>query len=534
MFQALTWGSMLGMLLVKTKVYIFQFRWAIRLGVVYISVAKALFGVLLLAYFPSLDVLCKGGTDVITYELVDGLENEELVQGEHLCPERHANLIYSSDSAVGDPTYTKGRSNICYQIYRLVGSIGHLRFASSSAIQLLLREDRAFAIRSTVLVGVIGHLRNEKLDIFVVLTVNDPTSTADDQTFTVKSIVLVGVIRYLCCASPSTIQLLLGDDRAFAVKSTVLVGAIRHLYRASSLLIQLLLEDDRVFTVRSIVLVGAIRHLHRAFDPTSIGDGWAFAIKSIVLVGAIEHLCRTSSSAIQLLRGDDWTFAIRSIALIGAIRHLRCASPSEIELLLGDDRHYKKLRRSSVGGRQFRYFSIIVTPTPRRRAQSRLLKLECYVAANWRISMMITPGVEKPISLHVVRFSQAIGLFVLDFNDQVMNRFVNIRCLTPLKSFGATVVVGQSRFYNDSTSSLSKEWSQSTVWSCSSKYTFETEHLCHRQRRMHIIRCYNSNPNLPQCWVDDWTTHKALVGDLSPRPTRRAVRAVPRPHVCSP
>ncbi|TYK20284.1 CACTA en-spm transposon protein [Cucumis melo var. makuwa] len=40
------------------------------------------------------------------------------------------------------------------------------------------------------------------------------------------------------------------------------------------------------------------------------------------------------------------------------------------------------------------------TPTPRKRAQSLLLELECYVAVNGQISMTITLGVEKPISPH--------------------------------------------------------------------------------------------------------------------------------------
>ncbi|KAA0043188.1 CACTA en-spm transposon protein [Cucumis melo var. makuwa] len=52
------------------------------------------------------------------------------------------------------------------------------------------------------------------------------------------------------------------------------------------------------------------------------------------------------------------------------------------------------------------------TPTPRRRAQSRLLELECHVAINGRIPMTIAPGAEKPISPHAVRFSQAIGVCV--------------------------------------------------------------------------------------------------------------------------
>ncbi|XP_050939871.1 uncharacterized protein LOC127149078 [Cucumis melo] len=108
------------------------------------------------------------------------------------------------------------------------------------------------------------------------------------------------------------------------------------------------------------------------------------------------------------------------------------------------------------------------TPTPRRRAQSRLLELERHVAINGRIPMMIAPGAEKPISPHAVRFSQAIGVcvrktfpvrclkwtdvgreyievvkgdlqrfFVLDFNDQAMNRFVEHQMLTTFKEFRA-------------------------------------------------------------------------------------------------
>uniref|UniRef100_A0A9I9EHK8 CACTA en-spm transposon protein n=1 Tax=Cucumis melo TaxID=3656 RepID=A0A9I9EHK8_CUCME len=108
------------------------------------------------------------------------------------------------------------------------------------------------------------------------------------------------------------------------------------------------------------------------------------------------------------------------------------------------------------------------TPTSRKRAQSRLLELECHVAINGRIPMTIAPGAEKPISPHVVRFSQAIGvcvrktfpvrclkwadvgreyievvkgdlqrLFVLDFNNQAMNRFVEHQMLTTFKEFRA-------------------------------------------------------------------------------------------------
>ncbi|KAL0549246.1 hypothetical protein IC582_013727 [Cucumis melo] len=52
------------------------------------------------------------------------------------------------------------------------------------------------------------------------------------------------------------------------------------------------------------------------------------------------------------------------------------------------------------------------TSTPRRHAQSRLLELECYFAENGQIPIMISPGTKKPIFLHIVRFTQVIGMYV--------------------------------------------------------------------------------------------------------------------------
>ncbi|KAA0054429.1 CACTA en-spm transposon protein [Cucumis melo var. makuwa] len=106
------------------------------------------------------------------------------------------------------------------------------------------------------------------------------------------------------------------------------------------------------------------------------------------------------------------------------------------------------------------------TPTSKRREQSRFLGLKRYVAANGHILMTISPGVEKPISSYVVRFSQVIGVcmlktfpvhflkwadigreyievvkadlqrfFVLDFNDQAMNRFLEHQMLSTFKEF---------------------------------------------------------------------------------------------------
>uniref|UniRef100_A0A9I9EAI8 CACTA en-spm transposon protein n=1 Tax=Cucumis melo TaxID=3656 RepID=A0A9I9EAI8_CUCME len=143
---------------------------------------------------------------------------------------------------------------------------------------------------------------------------------------------------------------------------------------------------------------------------------------------------------------------------------------------------------------------------------------------NGQIPMTIAPGAKKPISSHVVCFNQAISVcvrktfpvrclkwadvgkeyikwfFVLDFNDQAMNRFVEHQMLRTFKEFqgdchknfkatprrlmptpkpiGGTsnhgrtrlldrssliiTVAGQSPFYNDSMNLLSKEASRST------------------------------------------------------------------------
>ncbi|KAA0032152.1 CACTA en-spm transposon protein [Cucumis melo var. makuwa] len=180
-----------------------------------------------------------------------------------------------------------------------------------------------------------------------------------------------------------------------------------------------------------------------------------------------------------------------------------------------------------------------------------LLELERHVAVNGRISMTIAPGTEKPISSHVVRFSQAIGVcvrktfpicclkwvddgreyievvkgdlqrfFVFDFNDQAVNRVTvtdtskstaTPRRLVPThqtsnhertrlldRSSFTIIAEGQSHFYNDSMSSLRKKESRSTIWSCFGKHTFDLGHSYCRPQRTRIIKCWNSSPSLPQ------------------------------------
>ncbi|KAA0066594.1 CACTA en-spm transposon protein [Cucumis melo var. makuwa] len=134
------------------------------------------------------------------------------------------------------------------------------------------------------------------------------------------------------------------------------------------------------------------------------------------------------------------------------------------------------------------------TPTPRRRAQSRLLEFEHYYAEMGVCAKDIYRLFLKWVNIgieYVERF------FVLDFNDQAMNRFVEHQMLSTFKEFwddyyrhfkkysdpkearanpphilsnhGPTrlldrssltiIAVDRSQFYNDNMSSLSKEGS---------------------------------------------------------------------------
>ncbi|KAL1335647.1 hypothetical protein HN51_030120 [Arachis hypogaea] len=118
--EVLTWGAMLILIGVETKVYIYEFRWFIRFGLLYsivgdtvmlnliISVqelysrsvlylyisevvCQALFGLLLLVYIPTLDPY--PGSTPVRSDLVVDTAYEELHGGEQICPERHANIL---------------------------------------------------------------------------------------------------------------------------------------------------------------------------------------------------------------------------------------------------------------------------------------------------------------------------------------------------------------------------------------------------------------------------------------------------------
>ncbi|KAJ4703009.1 ABC transporter C family member 2-like [Melia azedarach] len=118
--EAFAWCSLLIMIGLETKLYIREFRWYVRFGVIYVLVGNAvilnlilpmrdyysrftlylcismvfcqvLFGILLLVYVPKLDPY--PGHTILQAESIDNAEYEQLPGGEHVCPERHVSIF---------------------------------------------------------------------------------------------------------------------------------------------------------------------------------------------------------------------------------------------------------------------------------------------------------------------------------------------------------------------------------------------------------------------------------------------------------
>ncbi|KAL6198463.1 hypothetical protein ACLB2K_028252 [Fragaria x ananassa] len=118
--EALAWCSMLILIGLETKIYIREFRWYVRFGVLYVLVGDAvvlnlilgvtdsysrsalylyistvccqvLFGILLLIYVPHLDPF--PGYIVLQSESLDNAEYEALPGEDQICPERHVNIF---------------------------------------------------------------------------------------------------------------------------------------------------------------------------------------------------------------------------------------------------------------------------------------------------------------------------------------------------------------------------------------------------------------------------------------------------------
>ncbi|KAF9619903.1 hypothetical protein IFM89_009685 [Coptis chinensis] len=94
LIEAIAWCSMLVMLVVETKVYIHEFRWYARFGVIYVLVGEAVIFNLIISvqdYFNSVEPY--SGYTPIRDEFIDDAEYEVLPAGEQICPERHANIL---------------------------------------------------------------------------------------------------------------------------------------------------------------------------------------------------------------------------------------------------------------------------------------------------------------------------------------------------------------------------------------------------------------------------------------------------------
>ncbi|KAA0067629.1 hypothetical protein E5676_scaffold174G00060 [Cucumis melo var. makuwa] len=178
-----------------------------------------------------------------------------------------------------------------------------------SAIQLLLGDDRAFAVRSTTIVGAIGHLRRLE---------SDSTSTGGRSDFcrqihhpgkSDRTPSLFGEVTL-----SSTIQLLLEDDRTFTVRSTVSVGAIGCLRCL----------ERRLRLQRSNFYWGTIRLLSSDPSPWGRSDFYRQIHRSGRSDQALSSFGEvTQSSVIQRLLGDDRAFIVKSTASVGAIGRLR-------------------------------------------------------------------------------------------------------------------------------------------------------------------------------------------------------------------
>jgi ABC-type multidrug transport system fused ATPase/permease subunit len=120
--ESAAWCCMLVMILLETRIYIYEFRWYIRFVVIYVLIGEAamfnlvlsvrqyyssssifylycseivcqfLFGILMVVYLPSLDPY-PGYTPIRNEALVDNTDYEPLPGGEQICPERHVNIF---------------------------------------------------------------------------------------------------------------------------------------------------------------------------------------------------------------------------------------------------------------------------------------------------------------------------------------------------------------------------------------------------------------------------------------------------------
>ncbi|TYK19801.1 CACTA en-spm transposon protein [Cucumis melo var. makuwa] len=169
--------------------------------------------------------------------------------------------------------------------------------------------------------------------------------------------------------------------------------------------------------------------------------------------------------------------------------------------------------------------------------------------------MSIAPDAKKPILPHAVQFSLPIGVCVRKIFSVCCLRWVDVGreyikiVKGDLQEQSQTnKATRQKQPYNHSRGSKSFLQRQHELAKQRDERTDRVELLHIRADTFVLIKYWSSSSSLPQrvlshslgmrygklCWIDDRTTQKALVGDLSPSLARRVVLAVPRSRVHNP
>ncbi|TYK30471.1 CACTA en-spm transposon protein [Cucumis melo var. makuwa] len=230
------------------------------------------------------------------------------------------------------------------------------------------------------------------------------------------------------------------------------------------------------------------------------------------------------------------------------------------------------------------------TPTPRRRAQSRLLDQAIGVCVRKTFPVRCLKWADVGREYIEVVKGDLQRLFVLDFNDKTMNRFVEHQMLTTFKEFRVdchrhfkkysdpeearanppNALVGRDEdwhflcdhyisraFQEQSLTNKAARQKQPYNHSSGSKSFLQRQYeLAERKGqpvdRVELFRETHVRAgtfvSLPQrvvshslrmryairCWVDDQATQKALVGDPSRRPAEWQVQAIRRYLVRNP
>ncbi|KAL0363619.1 UNVERIFIED_CONTAM: ABC transporter C family member 2 [Sesamum calycinum] len=113
--EFVSWCSMVLMLLIETRIYVKEFRWSTLYLCISSVFFQVLLGVLLLFYVPNLDVF-PGYIPLV--DSIDEAKSEEPL-GEHVCPERYANIFSSLSYHSSDHVFFMSLSSFELDLLRL-------------------------------------------------------------------------------------------------------------------------------------------------------------------------------------------------------------------------------------------------------------------------------------------------------------------------------------------------------------------------------------------------------------------------------